>query len=246
MRYQPSVEARIAAVARAAGARVSPAGESWFWAVEGDHLAYRDAADRVDTPLPRLTGAHQPGNLALAIAMLRHQNALAIPPEAMAAAATSATWPARMQRLQDGPLTRLLPAGSEIWLDGGHNPAAGAAISQSLASVLELSAPERGTKKAILIFGMLANKEPKGLLAPIAPLADRLIAVPVPGHEHHRPDMLARIASNLGLAASTAENVSAALRTIADAGDGQPATVLILGTLYMAGQVLSANDEAPT
>jgi dihydrofolate synthase/folylpolyglutamate synthase len=245
MRYQPSVEARIAAVARAAGTRVSPAGENWFWSAEKDHLAYRDAAGRVETPLPCLTGAHQPGNLALAIAMLHHQHALTIPAEAIAAAAVTATWPARMQCLKDGPLTRLLPAGSEIWLDGGHNPAAGSAISQSLAGVLERSAPEHGAKAA-LIFGMLANKEPNGLLAPISPLADRLVAVPVPGHEHHSPDMLAGIARTLGLAASTADDVPTALRLIAEASVGQtPTTVLIVGTLYLAGQVLAANDEAP-
>lgn len=246
MRYQPSVEARIAAVARSAGARVSPAGENWFWSAEEDHLAYRDAAGRVDTPLPRLTGTHQPGNLALAIAMLHHQHALPIPAEAIAAAAETATWPARMQCLKDGPLTRLLPPGSEIWLDGGHNPAAGFAISQSLAGVLGRSAPIHGAR-ATLIFGMLANKEPIGLLAPIAPLADRLIAVPVPGHEHHNPDMLAGIARTLGLATSTADDVPTALRMIAEASVGQtPTTVLIVGTLYLAGQVLAANDEAPT
>ncbi len=32
---------------------------------------------------PRLAGPHQPGNLALAIAMLRHQRALTIPPQAL-------------------------------------------------------------------------------------------------------------------------------------------------------------------
>jgi dihydrofolate synthase/folylpolyglutamate synthase len=235
MRYQPSVEARIAAVARAAGTRVSPAGENWFWAAEADHLAYRDAAGRVDTPLPRLTGAHQPGNLALAIAMLHHQHALTIPAEAMTAAATDAIWPARMQRLGDGPLTRLLPPGVAVWLDGGHNPAAGEAIA---ASIAQMELPE----KVIVVLGMLANKDVAGLLKPIAPLIERLTAVPVGNHECHSPEHIAVVARGLGIIADTATGVPAALEAMGDITSG---AVLILGSLYLAGEVLAANDEAP-
>lgn len=232
MRYPAKIEARIANVARTAGAPVAAEGGHWFWAAESDHVTYRDAAGKITTPLPRLAGPHQPGNLALAIAMLRHQRALTIPPEAYAAAAAQARWPARMQRMGDGPLTRILPEGSELWLDGGHNPAAGAAIAAALSA--------SGWQ---LIVGMLANKNPVGFLEPIAPLADRLIAVPVPDHEHHSPDDLAAIAASLGIASSTAGDVAAALGDLA--ADGTAARVLILGSLYLAGEVLAANDELP-
>ena len=50
MRYAPSVEARIQQVARIAGAPVSPAGQHWFWEADGDHMSYRDAAGRLQTP----------------------------------------------------------------------------------------------------------------------------------------------------------------------------------------------------
>ena len=82
MRYEPVIAQRVAAVARAAGAPVSPAGDAWRFGVDRDRLSYKDAAGRIETPLPRLAGPHQPENLALAIAMLRHQNRLAIPAEA--------------------------------------------------------------------------------------------------------------------------------------------------------------------
>ncbi|MBN8807300.1 MAG: bifunctional folylpolyglutamate synthase/dihydrofolate synthase [Sphingomonas sp.] len=237
MRYPASVEARVVAAARAAGAPVAAEGGHWFWSVEADHVTYRDASGRVTTPLPRLAGAHQPGNLALAIAMLRHQRTLAIPPEALATAAVAARWPARMQRLGDGPLMRLLPAGSAVWLDGGHNAAAGGAIAATLGTI------DHGRAGWTLVVGMLANKDPLGLLAPIAPYAERLIAVPVPDHEHHAPDELAAIAATLDLRASTATDVPDALRALAQ--DGGPARVLILGSLYLAGEVLAANDEFP-
>lgn len=242
MRYPAKVEARVASVARAAGAPIAAEGGHWFWAAEAGHVTYRDAADKVTTPLPRLTGPHQPANLALAIAMLRHQRALTIPPAAYAAAAERATWPARMQRLGDGPLTRLLPAGSETWLDGGHNPAAGEAIAVTLNSLH----PDAGTgppQRWDLVVGMLSNKDPRGFLEPMAPFANRLIAVPVPHHEHHEPADLAAIAKTLAVPARTAASVANALRHLAKSE--APARVLILGSLYLAGEVLAANDELP-
>lgn len=194
MRYPPRLEARIAGVARAAGASIAAEGGHWFWSAEDNHVTYRDSAGKITTPLPHLAGPHQPGNLALAIAMLRHQHALTIPAEAYAAAAERAIWPARMQRLGDGPLTRLLPPGSELWLDGGHNPAAGEAITAALASLgrgegpattqPDTATPPSGWK---LVVGMLSNKDPRGFLERIAPFADRLVAVPVPHHDHHSP-----------------------------------------------------------
>ncbi|CAN5385046.1 folylpolyglutamate synthase/dihydrofolate synthase family protein [soil metagenome] len=238
MRYPPNVEKRITLAARAAGAPVAAAGGNWLFSVEPDHLVYKDSASKITTPLPALAGAHQPENLALAIAMLRHQSQLAIPPEAFAAAALDAQWPARMQRLASGPLTDLLPSGSTVWLDGGHNPAAGAAIARSLAAT--------GTGPVHLILGMLSNKDAAGLLAPIAPLAASLMAVPVPDHEHHDPAALAEAAAALGLAGTgTANDVRSALAALAERDD-TPFTVLILGSLYLAGAVLAANEQRPT
>ena len=207
----------------------------------------------MQTPLPRLAGPHQPGNLALAIAMLQHQRVLTIPPAAFSAAAETATWPARMQLLGDGPLTRLLPVGSEVWLDGGHNPAAGEAIAAALpglhsgdgrgAAAMLAKTGIQPSPKWTVILGMLANKDPAGLLTPIAPMIERLIAVPTPGHEHHAPQSLAEIAGSLDIPASTARDVAAALRSIVESG--APVRVLILGSLYLAGEVLAANGETP-
>jgi len=93
---------------------------------------------------------------------------------------------------------------------------------------------------------MLANKEPRGLIAAFAPFARTLQAVPVPGHEHHAPQALAAIATDLGLNARTAPDVGAALATIAARADpANPPAVLIVGTLYLAGMVLAANGQAP-
>ncbi len=236
MRYEPA----IAAVVAAAGAPVLAQGSAWDYAVEDGELRYHDAKGMVATPLPVLSGPHQPGNLALAIAMLRHQDALAVPDAALAAAATGARWPARMQRLGHGPLTAMLPDETPVWLDGGHNAAAGAAIADTVAEVA-------AGRPCHLVLGMLANKDPEGLLAPLAARLASVTTVPIPGHAHHAPDALAALVQGLGVPiADTAADVPTALRNIALRGaDQPPSTVLILGSLYLAGVVLEANGELP-
>src|SRR5690242_3993484 len=132
MRYPPNVSQRIAQVAAAAGAPVHSLGIDWHFDLTDSDIVYRDGRGPLHLPKPALPGPHQPSNLALATAMLRHQARLAIPDTAIAMAATTARWPARMQRLAAGPLTALLPAGSEVWLDGGHNQAAAEAVSAAI------------------------------------------------------------------------------------------------------------------
>lgn len=241
MAYSASVSERIAQVADAASAPIFARGTAWDFEVADDSLRYRDAQGSLETPLPLLAGPHQPANLALAIATLRHQQRIAIPPLALAAAATSARWPARMQRLSPGPLLDLLPPGSQIWLDGGHNEAAAQSVSVALAEVAQ-------GRDVHLILGMLSNKDAAGLLAPFAPLATSLTAIPVPGHAHHTPAELAESARRLGIGETgTASDPGSALRRIAarPISHGAAPLILILGSLYLAGEVLRANDELP-
>jgi dihydrofolate synthase/folylpolyglutamate synthase len=240
MAYGPSVSERIATAAAQAGAPVLALGRDWRYKL-GDGLVYEDSDGLLALPLPRMVGPHQPGNLALATAMLRHQHALAVPVEALHAAAKATRWPARMQRLLPGPLVDLLPPGSQLWLDGGHNPAAAGAIAATLERIAH---PATGRGEVHLVLGMLSNKDPAGLIEPFAALATTLHAVPVPDHEHHAPEALAAVARSLGVAAHTATDVATALADIAQVCDkAEPPIVLILGSLYLAGGVLAANGE---
>ena len=117
-------------------------------------------------------------NAGLAIAALRTAKPFAIPAAAFEAGMTKADWPARLQRLGQGPLVELAPSGSELWLDGGHNPDGGRAVAAALADL-----EERVSRPLILVVGMLASKDCEGFLRNFAGLARRLIAVPVPGAE---------------------------------------------------------------
>ena len=238
MDYPPSITARVAEVATAAGAPVLSFGRDWQAEITGGELRYSDAQGRLHLPLPSLAGPHQPFNLALATAMLRHQDRLTVPEAAIATAARSTRWPARMQRLGAGPLTSSLRTGQELWLDGGHNPAAAEALAVGLSQVAQ-------GRPVHLIVGMLANKDAAGLLEPLTKVAASLVAVPTPGHAHHAPDMLADTARSLGIpAAETAPGVPEALERLT-ARVTEPAVIAVLGSLYLAGSVLAVNQELP-
>jgi dihydrofolate synthase/folylpolyglutamate synthase len=180
-------------------------------------------------------------NAALAVAMLRSQQALPVRDPALRAAMGWADWPGRLQRLAPGPLANLLPTGSELWLDGGHNPAAARAIADFFRGHVPSDRPFH------IVLGLLANKDMAGVLKPFANRAATLHAVPVPGHPNHAPADLAAAARASGLTSLTAADVESALGWIARHADrGRPPIVLVMGSLYLAGDVLRANGQAPS
>lgn len=238
MRYEPAIAAVIAAKAAEADARWLAMGTGWDAAVYRDKLHYRDEHGRLETPLPRLPGPHQPMNAALALAMLRHQSAVNVGEAALKAAPLWAHWPARLQRLESGPLAVALGgARREIWLDGGHNPAAGEMLARYFGSA------GQGRPTLTLLLGMLANKDIAGFLAPLRDHIGHVHAVPVPGHECHTPQAIRALMEQWGIPATGHDNLDHATAAIgADASD-QP--LLITGSLYLAGETLKANDQSP-
>jgi dihydrofolate synthase / folylpolyglutamate synthase len=233
-KYPASMANTVAAQASLANATWLARGEAWDATADQGRLHYRDAAGAISLPLPRMPGAHQADNAALAIAMLRHQDAFTIAEAAMAAAMEWTRWPARMQLLGPGPLTELLPKGSQVWLDGGHNPDAGAAIAGALANGPQVH----------VIMGMLQNKDALGFVKPFAERIASLHVVPVPGHEHHAPDDLCKLAGErFGIPAYPAEDFEAAIRRLAS--EQNPRQILICGSLYLAGEVLRLNEQVP-
>ncbi|MBB3980765.1 dihydrofolate synthase/folylpolyglutamate synthase [Sphingobium fontiphilum] len=238
LRYADALMAVIGSAAASAGALWRPMGSDWDAVVYRERLHYRDEAGRMDMPLPRLPGAHQAMNAALALAMLRRQQALTIAEPALKAAPIWAHWPARLQRLDRGPLVDLLPQQATVWLDGGHNANAGEAI----AAFFTPDRLEGG--RMPLIIGMLANKDIESFLAPFAGKISHIHALPVPGHDHHPPERFAAVAARWGIGCTAHQDARAAIQAIADQ-DRNPPQILIAGSLYLAGEVLRANDQMP-
>ncbi|WOI32718.1 folylpolyglutamate synthase/dihydrofolate synthase family protein [Tritonibacter scottomollicae] len=210
------------------GAPVIAYGQHWHVHEERGRLVYQDERGLLDLPLPALMGAHQVQNAGAALAVLRH---LGANEAACEAAMTGAEWPARMQRLKTGPLVEAAGA-AELWLDGGHNAAAGIALADVLAKL-----PKRPTH---LICGMLNTKDVTGYMRPLAAQADSLTAVSIPGEAATLSAAdTAAAAASVGLAAQEAESVAAALDAIL--ARDPDCRVLICGSLYLAGNILREN-----
>ncbi len=218
----------IEAVAARNMAPLSVFGQHWHASREAGRMVYQDEQGLLDLPLPNLPGVHQVQNAGGAIATLR---ALGFDALACEGAVTGAQWPARMQRLKHGPLVEAAGQ-AELWLDGGHNPAAG----HALAAVLD----ELPKVPTYLVCGMLNTKDITGYLAPLAPHVAALHAVSIPDEAATLPaEVTARAAREAGMVAFEEVDVAAAVSKIV--GQTPQARILICGSLYLAGNILKHN-----
>lgn len=223
-------------------APVRIAGEHWSANEERGRLVYQDDDGLLDLPAPRLHGRHQFDNAGAAIAALRTLVEPKIPNSAYEAGLTKADWPARLQRLTHGSLLALVAEGSELWLDGGHNPDGSRAVAAALAEI-----EERVSRPLVLVTGMLASKDAAGFLRNFAGLARHLIAVPIPDQEKSvAPEALAETARSVGIPAEPSESVPAALAQIGSLALERPPRILLTGSLYLAGEILAANGTPPS
>ena len=232
--YPPAVARRIAEIAATKGALLIARGVSWAIVPDAGQLHYRDAQGELTLPLPYLPGDHQILNAGLAIAMLRHQSLLAVPPDALAEAMRSTTWPGRLQRLDHGPLIDRLPTRSELWIDGGHNPDAAQLVAGHAKTAWNDGLP------LTLLFASLKSKDSAAILVSFKGVTARVLTLPIPGHDSRDPEELAAMAQGMGFAASACPDLEAALAAI-----GEPARVLVFGSLYLAGVALSLNGSLP-
>lgn len=234
---QPLAVSRvIAGVAASQGAKLLSYGRDWQvepWPGR-DEFIYSGSGGEILLPRVHLEGDHQILNAGQAIAMLRSQSRLAVPNAAIRAGLDWVRWPARLQRLEGDALAGLLPEGSELWLDGGHNVLAARVLKYHFRS------HEIEQRPFYLVVGMMGAKDAGGFLKRFAGLARSVTAVPVPGEDGAmRSADLAAAATSVGLASRLARDIPAALKAIADDATPGPApVVLIAGSLYLAGEAL--------
>ena len=221
---KPEVLQTLLALADKTGAPVTLRDRDWRITPSGDGFLYSDAGRELALPRPSLPGNHQIDNAGIAIAALR-ASGIALSDQAFGAGLAAAIWPARMQRLT-GRLAAMLPAGWELWLDGGHNPGAGEALAEHLAGWSD--------RPTHLILGMKQAKDTESTLHPLLPHVASLWAVSEPG-QHLALPVEAIVAASGGLA-RPGPTIEAALAQMQD--QPGPARVLICGSLYLAGEVL--------
>ena len=233
-RYPPLVAQRVHQAAEQAGAPWVARGALWDSRVIRGHIRYRDRSGGLKLPMPGLAGRFQADNAALAVAMLRFQDKLRVPDDALAAGIAGAQWPARLQRLQPGPLADLLPSGSELWVDGGHNGGAARLVAGHAKRRFGSELP------LIVLFASLASKRPRSMLRPFVGLARGVHTLPITDHDCRSPKQLCALAEELGFAATANSTLEQALARVSE-----PSRVLVFGSLYLAGEALRTNREIP-
>ena len=225
--------------AAAVGAPLRCSGSHWRVDAADGSLRWRDDRAEIRLPLPVLPGVHQIENAGVAVACARELDDFPLNDLAVARGLRGAEWPARLQRLLRGPLLALAPAGSEVWLDGGHNPSAGQALARTFSG-WSRSLPER---PLYMLVGMLNTKDAVGFLTPFAGLVSGVLTVGVP-HEANSfsAEEMATRASAAGLSARPAPGLVEAMTVLRDMATGQPPPrILICGSLYLAGHILAEN-----
>ncbi len=231
-RQDPEAMEAIEAAALAVGAPLTVMGVDFdAWAERGG-LAFQDQECFLDLPAPALAGPHQIDNAGLAVAAALE---LDLPEAAIAEGLRTVRWPARMQRLTEGPYAEAARAAdAELWLDGGHNPHAARALALTLAR-RQASAP----RPTALIVGMLGNKDAGGFFEALKESGATVFTVGFDGAAAE-PEALAAVARGHGLGATAAGTVEQALTHALRLGAGR---VVICGSLYLAGEVLGAARE---
>lgn len=229
--------AEIERVAERLRVSLAIARQDWQAYEQHGRLVFQDEDGLLDLPMPQLKGRHQIDNAGNAIAALRRLNDTRITERAMAEGLKATTWPARMQRLGQGALSALVPADSELWLDGGHNPSAGKVLAQAFS---ELN--DRHSRPLVLVWGMLNTKDVGSFIGCFTGVASRVVTITIPDEENAvKAEALAESARSHGLNAETAISLEAALK---QAATTVPAPrILICGSLYLAGRVLAAHGN---
>ena len=223
------------------GVPVFEFGQDFVARQEHGRMVYEDQTGLLDLPLPRLIGRHQIENAGVAIAALRHAGRDWGDDVAVERGLATVEWPARLQRLQRGPLVENAPRGAEVWLDGGHNPHGAEAVSRAMADM-----EEHGERPLYLICGMLSNKDALGYLRAFSGLARHVVTVAIPGEAGSLgAGALYDAARRAGIDAAPAEDLDDAMLQVTawtrlDAQETPP-RILICGSLYLAGKVLAEN-----
>lgn len=210
---------------------------------EQDRMVF-DADDvLLDLPRPALVGSHQIDNAGVAIAAAR---SLGITDHAIRDGLSAVSWPARMQNLTTGPFADMVAeSGGELWLDGGHNPHAAAALANVMAEL-----QDKTERALVLVMGILGNKDAGKFLDAFTGLASSVVAVDIPGSPALSPETLKELADNRGMIGQVADNLTDAVKLAISTGENLsredetkpivPPRILICGSLYLAGHVLAA------
>ena len=192
-------------------------------------FSYRGLTWRLEKlPLP-LVGRHQLLNAATALGALEVLEQLGHlhPTAAQVEEGLSKTrWPGRLEWFSKRP---------PVLLDGAHNNAGIIALRKALQQ-------EYTYKRLIIVLGIMADKDLRGMLHKLAPLADHIILTRPKYERAAEPETLGAMAGKFADRIELIRSVPLALRramTLATAED----LVVVTGSLYFIGEVKEIKEE---
>ena len=200
-------------------------------------IIQKDSNRNIEFPFPNLTGTHQVSNAMTAISALTHLN---IPEKYICEGLKSTYWPARLQKIKNGSLYKLIKSynmKNQLWIDGGHNEDASIQLKNSISF--------KNKKHLHIIYGSLRNKDHKSFLSNLVDVASSLSVVDI---KNQPSSLLQPVAVSTAKEVGwekiySAHNIRDAIKYICSQNEGATshATILICGSLYLAGQALKEN-----
>ncbi len=226
----PEVRALLGEAASRLGCPLTIVGEDVRYrtrsiALGGGVMDYHGRAWQYEALRVGLSGVHQLGNAACALAALEVVEAQGfhVPEEAVRRGLASVRWPGRLEVVRTAPL---------VILDGAHNPAG----ARSLRAALEEFLPGR---RLVLVCGMLADKDAAGALAEMAAPAAEVVATRPDSPRALPPAELARLVPGADTGACPVHVIADPLEAVALAmrRAGPRGAVCVAGSLYLVGLV---------
>lgn len=192
---------------------------------------YGQTGRAYDVVLP-VTGAHQAGNAALAVAAAGAF--LGAPPaaERVRAGLAALRSPGRLELVErrDAP---------DVLLDGAHNPDAARSLAAAVRADLG-----RYPRRA-LVLGVLGDKDVRGIVSALLPVVDEIVLAPPPSVRAGTQDDLAEVVRECGRAPVLATDVPAALDRAGALAGGYHGLVVVTGSLYVVGAARDALGLPP-
>jgi len=191
---------------------------------------------QITLPVPALFGRHQLQNAALGYSCMI-QLGLTPQKEPTARGLQTASWPARVQKLQTGRLLTLAGI-SQMWLDGAHNAHGAAALAEAMAALSD--------SRWTVIFGALDTRPAEQFLTRLSQLTETLYCLTIPESDAAIPaETLCQTATSLGMNAISCDSIEEVMQQIAHDRAGRSRPVLACGSLYLAGHLLEKNGTLP-
>ncbi len=195
----------------------------------GPTLALRvrgpDGAPALRATLP-VAGAHQAGNAAVAVAIAR---TLGVSDAAIRQGLAHVTLPARMETVLLGPT---------VVVDGAHTPASAEAARRAVLACF----PGR---RIHLVVGVLEEKDVRGILAPLLPLALRVVVSGVPSPRAMPAPRLASLVRETFAGDVSVASTPADALALARGGAAPDDVVLVTGSTYLSGAARTAARAYP-